>query len=337
MDSKCPETWSDFQRELDTEDSLLEYLRSLRWPNWPKGFACPKCRGSKAWTNKRSRLVCSACRHQTTVTAGTIFHRTHLSLLDWCRVAWVVANEPDGISAAELQQLSCLSRFETALACLRKLRCAMTTPFKDDGLKGTVMAAVGSVAVLGGREQLHAVHVVIAAETSPRGILRIRVARLAVANSELLRQFIVKAVEPHSEIYADGWEALEGAEHDSWARALQPLNYKFMGMSGRRLAQVRTVLYGLYSCLQGTHRRPASLADLDTCLAEYAFHYNLRRATSPGARFQRLMEQAVQTKRTDQVETAEEHATHPAEQAAGGHAETAPTSQCPASPDAHQA
>jgi len=62
-------------------ESILEYAR------WPHGFICPKCNSNQHgtyWRNHRVKIFqCKACRGQTTLTEGTIFHSSKLPLTTW--------------------------------------------------------------------------------------------------------------------------------------------------------------------------------------------------------------------------------------------------------------
>jgi len=67
------------------------YLRQLRWP---EGFVCPR-RGGKQSSPVRSVLLrCGDCRHQVSVTAGTIFQDTHIPLRLWYQAMWWVTHAP---------------------------------------------------------------------------------------------------------------------------------------------------------------------------------------------------------------------------------------------------
>ena len=68
----------EFQERFQAEEDCFQYLKKLRWPD---GFCCPKCGHTKAYFMKRRNVFqCTNCRHQTSVTAHTIFHRTHVPL-----------------------------------------------------------------------------------------------------------------------------------------------------------------------------------------------------------------------------------------------------------------
>src|SRR5665809_168321 len=88
MDERIPVVGVDYPRTHQQlvawfcpEEDCLEYLARLRWPG---GFVCPACGGDKSWrTARRGMWMCSGCGRQTSVTAGTIFHRSHTPLTTW--------------------------------------------------------------------------------------------------------------------------------------------------------------------------------------------------------------------------------------------------------------
>ena len=103
-----PRTIMDFQERFATEAACLEYLAASRWP---EGFVCPGCGARTAWVLERRRLwQCRDCRLQTSVTAGTVMHKTHLPLRVWFWAAYLVATHHPGISAKQLQRQLGLSR-----------------------------------------------------------------------------------------------------------------------------------------------------------------------------------------------------------------------------------
>ena len=52
---------------------------------WPGGVECPRCSESTRllWLDSRSKWHCYACRYQFSVTAGTLFHSSHLPVWKW--------------------------------------------------------------------------------------------------------------------------------------------------------------------------------------------------------------------------------------------------------------
>ena len=65
-----------------------------------EGFVCPKCGGREFYPIKgRNTYQCRCCRHQTSVTAGTVMHHSRLPLTVWFWAIWLVATDKRGISA----------------------------------------------------------------------------------------------------------------------------------------------------------------------------------------------------------------------------------------------
>jgi transposase-like protein len=91
---------AQFREAYGTEERCRAAVEKLRWP---KGFFCPRrgsCEGTRLST--RPMVQCRACRHQASLTAGTIFHATKLPLTTWFLAMWLVVTAKNGISSVEL-------------------------------------------------------------------------------------------------------------------------------------------------------------------------------------------------------------------------------------------
>jgi hypothetical protein len=89
-----------FREAYGTEEQCRAVVQKLRWP---EGFVCPLCGGTEGkWLSTRPKIQCRACRHQVSLTAGTIFHATKLPLTSWFLAMWLVATAKNGISSVEL-------------------------------------------------------------------------------------------------------------------------------------------------------------------------------------------------------------------------------------------
>ncbi len=92
-----PCTYREFVTMFPDENACAIYLEGLRWL---KGFVCTACgMPGEPWRQTRGRLVCSACRHQSSVSAGTILDKTRTPLTTWFEVAWHVTTAKNGMSA----------------------------------------------------------------------------------------------------------------------------------------------------------------------------------------------------------------------------------------------
>ena len=130
-----PRDWNRFTEWFNTEQSCLSYLEGLRWP---QGFVCRACGVVEpAYRSGRARLMCRACQHQSTVTAGTIFDKTRTPLRVWLAAAWYLTNQKQGVSALGLQRVLGLGSYQTAWTMLHRFRKAMVRPERDR-LKGYV-------------------------------------------------------------------------------------------------------------------------------------------------------------------------------------------------------
>ena len=123
-----PKTLDEMERMFKDEAACLDYIAALRWPS---GFQCPSCGSTKGWPMGNGRTLCGNCRHQQSVLARTLFHRTHLSLQTWFRAMWHVCAAKNGLSALNLQRQIGLGSYNTAWLCLHKLRRAMVRPERE--------------------------------------------------------------------------------------------------------------------------------------------------------------------------------------------------------------
>src|SRR5215472_7511279 len=63
-----------------------------------------------------------AFRHETSITAGTLFEKTHKPLRVWFKAMWLATSQKTGASALGLQRVLGLGSYETAWLWLHKLR-----------------------------------------------------------------------------------------------------------------------------------------------------------------------------------------------------------------------
>ena len=117
-----PHTYREFVQRFPSDEACAVYLEQLRWQ---KGFCCPVCQTiGVPWRQTRGRLVCSACRHQTSVTTGTILEKTRTPLTTWFEAAWHLTTTKNGLSAKTLERTLGTS-YRTAWAMLQRFRVAM--------------------------------------------------------------------------------------------------------------------------------------------------------------------------------------------------------------------
>jgi len=119
--------------QFGSEDKCREYLEQLRWPGV---ISCLKCKSEKVYPILgRNQFVCDACSYQFSVTAGTIFHDTHLPLWKWFLATYLLCESRKGMSANQIKRTLGIS-YKTAWYLCHRIRAAMTEA--EHKLKGIV-------------------------------------------------------------------------------------------------------------------------------------------------------------------------------------------------------
>jgi transposase-like protein len=281
-----PRTLAEFQGRFASEEDCRRYLVACRWPD---GFRCPRCGEPDAYELAgRELLQCQACRHQTSVTAGTVLHRTHVPLRLWFAAAYLVTTPTPGFSAVQLQRQLGLGRYETAWTMLHKLRRAMLRPERDrlSGVVEVDEAYVGGVEEgrRGGRQRDGAKPVVVGAvEVRGRGSGRVRLAVVEDLSAASLVPFVEASVEPGSVVLTDGWQGYaplrKGYDH-------RPSTVGDPKNASKLFPRVHRTFSNLKTWLQGTHHG-VSAKHLPSYVDEFVFRFNRRH--TPMAAFQSLL------------------------------------------------
>lgn len=111
----------------DDEAARL-HLEAQRWPNGPY---CPHCGEAEKVTRlagastKPGLCICRTCRKKFSVTVGTIFESSHVSLSKWMLAFRLMASSKKGVSALQLQR-SLDVTYKTAWFMAHRIREAMT-------------------------------------------------------------------------------------------------------------------------------------------------------------------------------------------------------------------
>ena len=280
-----PRSLAALQERFATEAACLEYLAKLRWPD---GFVCPRCGCAEAWHTSRGLWHCGRCGAQTSVTAGTLFHRTRKPLALWFRVMWHIVSQKYGSNALGLQRELGFGRYETAWQWLHKLRRAMVRPGRGR-LSGPVQvdetylepARSGKR----GRGAEGKTMVAIAVEDkSPKGIGRIRLQVVPDGSGASLTAFLEAAVTPGSLVITDDWRGYDPLPRKGYPRR---------AVTPKQLSLPHLVASLLKRWLLGTYQGAVRPSHLPYYLEEYTFRFNRRRSRSRCKLFYRLVQQAL--------------------------------------------
>ena len=128
-----PEFYERYGTEAQCEAALVK-------TRWPDGFRCPCCGGSAHCVVRaggRKLFQCNACRHQTSLMAGTVFHGTKLKLTIWFLAIYVISQAKTGLSALALKRQLGVS-YPTAWLIHHKLMNAMAKREEHYVLEGQV-------------------------------------------------------------------------------------------------------------------------------------------------------------------------------------------------------
>lgn len=108
--------------QFGSEQKCRARLTELRWPN---GVICPRCESKSVSTiADRDQYDCNACRYQFSVTAGTIFHDSHLSLSKWFLAIYLMTESKKGMSALQIKRTLDIA-YQTAWYLCHRIRAAM--------------------------------------------------------------------------------------------------------------------------------------------------------------------------------------------------------------------
>lgn len=287
-----PKTLREFQSKFAREEACQQYLAACRWPD---GFVCPRCGNRRAYEllNLR-RWQCAGCRHQASLTAGTILHNTKTPLTVWFWAAYLMTTDKRGLSALLLQHQLALSRYETAWMMLHKFRRAMINTSREP-LRGEVEVdetwVGGTQAGLRGSRQLKgrkAALVLVAVEKRGRATGRLRMAVIPDFRSETLLAFLTENVASGSKVYTDGLKSFTGLQEAGFQHVArsQPLRIALRKGAKSVVPLADRAIGNLQQWLLGTHHG-VSRDQLQVYLDEFVFRHNRRK--TPMAAFQTLL------------------------------------------------
>lgn len=289
---ECPVTFLDFQRMFPDETACIRYLEKMRWP---EGFVCEYCKfiGDPFRFSARPQVLkCRSCHQDTSVTAGTVMHRSKTSGLIWFWSAFLVSTQTPGVSALELQKKLGIARYETAFQILHKLRAVMIRPDRDKiGVEWPLeldIIFIGGKTRRGVQGVTDQVPVIIAVEIRRREVRnpktnkikerglagRIRIERLKNKSAQSVDKFVLECVAPGATIVSDDGTEFTNLRNLKFKHRPIPMRGdrtkmdKYLPMISRVTANLKTWIDGTYHGIGKQH--------LQTYLNEFMFRFNRR-------------------------------------------------------------
>ena len=127
----------EFLARFGSEAQCVEGVKAARWPT---GFHCPRCDSTAHYVvghGARKLFQCNGCRHQTSLTAGSLMEHTKLPLRTWFLAIYLLSQAKTGLSALALKRQLGVS-YPTAWLLHHKISAAMAQRDSTHRLSGTV-------------------------------------------------------------------------------------------------------------------------------------------------------------------------------------------------------
>lgn len=254
-------------------------LRASRWPN---GFVCPKCASACAYEvghGARTLFQCTACRHQTSLTAGSMLEHTKLPLKTWFLAIYLISQAKTGLSALALKRQLGVS-YPTAWLLHHKINRAMAAHDATYPLKGWVQVddaylggeRSGGKVGRGSENKVPFVAAVSVHEGKPRYL---KLSLVSGFTREAIAHWAKSNLTPGSFVFSDGLACFAAVtEADCKHRAVVA-----GGRKPRDLPEfkwVNTVLGNLKTTLSGAYHSLKYRKYAQQYLSAFAYRFNRR-------------------------------------------------------------
>lgn len=272
-------TIADFQKEFGTEEQCYQYLLKKRWP---EGFVCSRCQGKEYYYQQSRRLYhCRTCGYQASLTAGTVFHHTHLPFWKWFWAIYRFSQGKKGLSAIQLMKEVDIS-YPAAWRMLHKLRETMRRRDKRYLLGGILEL---DDAYVGGEQEgkrgrgaegKTLIAVAVEERVDKEGNTRpgyVAMDVLENVSGEEINQFAKEHIEQGSIVKTDGLKAYQGLKDEGYRH--ERIVTGGGKAAGRLFPWVHVTISNFKRFLLGTHHQ-ASSNHLGRYLAEFTYRLNRR-------------------------------------------------------------
>lgn len=257
----------EFQAKFPNDDACYEYLARLKWPD---GFSCPKCGHNNYCQGKiKHQRQCTSCKHQTSPTSNTLFHKVKFPLLKAFYIVYYMSTSKKGISSTELSRKLAL-RQKTCLSFQHKVRKAMASsekhPLKKDEVNVDEMAVGGEEENVRGRQNHKKKLVVVGIEKKGKGISRMYGQVINQSSSKELRRFFERHIDKEANIKTDRWSGYSPLEKD-----YPNLKREYSGEKGSNFQEMHRAIMQFKGWLRGLHHH---VEHLQAYINEYVYRFN---------------------------------------------------------------
>ncbi len=278
-----------FQKRFGTEKACRKRLFRMRWPD---GFRCSRCDCHEAYyLEKRMLYQCAKCKLQTSLTAGTVMHRTRTPLVKWFWAIFLVSTDKRGLSALALSR-----KIDIGLKCawtmLHKIRKAMEARDAEYQLAGLIQ--VDDAFFKGGVNKggdkrgrgTSKVPVLVMAAVKDEAITFAKMEVLETVDTASVKAAIGRHVADSQTIKTDGLSVFNGLEqmgHEHAPEVVYPKkgepNFDVLKWVNILVSNAKAFILGTFHGVMKKH--------LQRYLDEYCYRFNRR--FWPGQAFDRLL------------------------------------------------
>ena len=270
---------------IDRYGTEAKCYRALYKSRWPAGFRCPCCGDRRRSRFRRGAQVyyqCRACRHQATLTSGTLFAGSTLPLRTWLLALHLLTATKTNLAALELMRHLGVN-YKTAWRLKHKVMQAMAERENTRRLKGFVQiddAYLGGERNGGkrGRGSENKQPFVIAVETGDDlerpAIVVIEPVR--AFDNAALKDWVARRLAPESEVYTDGLACFRRLEDAGHAHTVLDTGGGRAATEVRGARWVNVVLSNVKRAINGTYHAIHQAKYARRYLAEAAYRFNRR-------------------------------------------------------------
>lgn len=270
----------EFLRSFGTEAQCAEGVKAARWPN---GFRCPRCDSVDHYIvghGARKLFQCNGCRHQTSLTAGSLMEHTKLPLTTWFLAIYLISQAKTGLSALALKRQLGVS-YPTAWLLHQKINRAMATQDANHQLSGAVQlddAYLGGERTGGkaGRGSENKVPFVAAVSVNDQGNpMYIKLNLISGFTSQAITKWAKANLVPGTHVSSDGLGCF-GAVTAAGCVHLPMVVGNLKPRDLPRFKWVNTVLGNLKTSLAGAYHSLKYRKYAEHYLAAFAYRFNRR-------------------------------------------------------------
>ena len=265
-----------FMEAYGTEEKCRTALFALRWP---QGYSCPRCGHGKYCSLSRGKQYqCHGCHHQTSLTAETIFHQTHLPLTKWFLAMYLMTQSKNGISQLELGRQVGVSP-NTAALLYHKIAQTMLERDLGKPLAGTVEADDaywgGVKAGARGRGSKNKTPFIAAVEKVEGKPHRIKLSVVSGFTKEAVKRWGETQLSPGTQVRTDGLACFNALTQAGHIHEQKIVGNPKIAENSAPFYWVNTVLGNLKTALKGTFHK-LDPNHLQRHLAPFVYRFNRR-------------------------------------------------------------